>query len=262
MYRRELARTPLLPHEETCRLAWRYINERDLDARDHLIRANMRLVVAIASKYAPHNVSLQDLIADGNIGLMQAVEKWDPARGTRFSTYATWWIKQAIRRSPANNPHAIHVPIYMVHMVRRWRAARLRLEHELRRLPGPTEICDAAAVPEKTVDSVRRAMTALRPAVRPRREDDDNGHEPVEVFVDSRRPDEPAERRGACQFVRKALDRMDERAARVVKLRFGLEGRAPLTLEQVGRELGLTREGVRMIQTRALARLREQLEGR
>lgn len=261
-YAKALSAIPLLDHEETKRLGWRVINEEDQDARDRLVRANLRLVFSIARRYARFGASLSDLIAEGNVGLIRAVERWDPAHGTRFSTYATWWIKQSIRKGRMNTVHPIHIPSHMLHLISESRKALRTLEYQLGRPPTPRELGKALAVSKKTVESLRRATRAIKAPVRAGGHDDEKGAPEVEVFVDRSRPEETAIRRDQLQFVRTSLETMDQRAARVLRLRFGLEGRAPLTLTQVGRELGLSYETIRLIESRALHHLRGRLDRR
>jgi RNA polymerase primary sigma factor len=261
-YTRALAAYPLLDHDETKRLGWLVINDKDWDARDRLIRANLRLVFSIARRYARFGASLGDLIAEGNLGLIRAVERWDPAQGTRFSTYATWWIKQSIRKGRVNTVHPVHIPSHMLHLISQGRRALRALEDKLGRRPTPREVGQEMSISKATVESVRRASGAIRPPIRAGGHDDDSGVPDIAMFVDRTRPEETTIRRDQLRFVEESLDTMDQRTARVLRLRFGLEGRAPLTLTQVGRELGLSYETIRIIESRALSSLRQRLERR
>ena len=259
-YAKSLARIPLLDHEETKRLGWLVINDKNQDARDRLIRANLRLVFSIARRYARFGASLGDLIAEGNVGLIRAVERWDPAHGTRFSTYATWWIKQSIRKGRVNTVHPVHIPSHMLHLISKCRKALRAFDETLGRSPTPRELGKTLSISNATVESVRRATSAIRAPIRAGGHDDGRDMPEVEVFIDRSRPEEPSIRRDQLRFVKESLENMDQRTARVLKLRFGLEGRAPLTLTQVGSELGLSYETIRLIEARALQSLRRRLE--
>ncbi len=260
-YLRQINEVPLLTAEEEKVLGWRIINDNDNAARDHMVRANLRLVVAISKNYMNRGLSLSDLIEEGNIGLIRAVEGFDPAQGARFSTYASWWIKQAIKRTLINAAQPIHIPAYMVELIARWKENSRRLEEELGHPPTMTELAEAMNVPMKKLRIIRRAVKAFQsPQQGPV---DENGEtvDLADLFEDFRhdQPDETIAQSEEFSTLMKLLDAISEREARVLKLRFGLEGKAPLTLKEIGEEVGLTRERVRQIEVAALRKLQAQL---
>jgi len=261
-YLRQINETPLLTAEEEKELGWRIINDNDLDARDRMVRANLRLVVSICKNYVGRGLTLSDLIEEGNIGLIRAVEGFDPAQGARFSTYASWWIKQAIRRTLINANQPIHIPAYMVELIAKWKQAHRKLELDLGRQPSMQEMAGEMKLPLKKVQIIRRALKAFQ----------SRGHAPVDgdgdamdfgdLFEDSRNdtPESAVENDDEYQMILRLIDAIDERDARVLKLRYGLEGQEPLTLKEIGREVGLTRERVRQIEVEALRKIQAQLE--
>jgi RNA polymerase primary sigma factor len=261
LYLKQINEVNLLTAEEEKVLGWRIINDNDHEAKDRMIRANLRLVVSIGKNYAHRGLPLSDLIEEGNIGLIRAVEGFDPAQGARFSTYASWWIKQAIKRTLINAVQPIHIPAYMVELIARWKETSRRLEEDLGRPATSQELAQAMEVPPKKLQIIRRAMKAFHtPPQAPIGEDG----EPIDfadLFADGRqdRPEDKVGRSEEFQTILKLLDAIDERDARVLKLRFGLEGQEPLTLKQIGKEVGLTRERVRQIEVDALKRLQSHL---
>lgn len=262
LYLKQINETPLLTPEEERVLGWRIINDNDLDARDRMVRANLRLVVSICKNFVNRGLTLSDLIEEGNIGLIRAVEGFDPAQGARFSTYASWWIKQAVRRTLINATQPIHIPAYMVELIARWKEAFRELEEELGRQPSMQEIAKRMKLPLKKVQIIRRALKASH----------SRGHAPVDgegetidvgdMFEDTRneQPDETVANNDEFGMIMKLINAIDERDARVLKLRYGLEGQEPLTLKEIGREVGLTRERVRQIEVEALRKIQSQLQ--
>ena len=258
---KQINEVALLTPEQEKDLGWRIINDDDQGAKEHMIKANLRLVIAISKNYAHRGLALADLVEEGNIGLIRAVEGFDPAQGARFSTYASWWIKQAIKRTLINAVQPIHIPAYMVELIARWKQTNRKLEERLGRQPTIQELATEMGLPVKKLLIVRRAVKAYHaPSQAPVKgdgEDADLG----DMFEDTRTtaPEQDVERKEDFSTILKLLDSIDERDARVLRLRFGLEGKEALTLKQIGQEVGLTRERVRQIEVEALKKLHQQL---
>ncbi|MBM4111971.1 MAG: RNA polymerase sigma factor RpoD/SigA [Phycisphaerae bacterium] len=261
LYLREIHDVPLLTLEEEKDLGWRIINDNDLGAKERMIKANLRLVISISKTYANRGLPLPDLIEEGNIGLIRAVEGFDPAQGARFSTYASWWIKQAIKRTLINAVQPIHIPAYMVELIARWKESTRRLEEELGRPPTLHELSKLMKVPVKKLQIIRRAVKAYHAPSQAPSNDDGEAVDFADMFEDTRNdpPQESVAQSEEFKVVLRLLDSIDERDARVLRLRFGLEGKEPLTLKQIGEEVGLTRERVRQIEVAALRKLQQQL---
>ena len=262
IYMKQINEVALLTAEEEKTLGWRIINDNDLEAKEHMIKANLRLVISISKNYSHRGLPLVDLIEEGNIGLIRAVEGFDPAQGARFSTYASWWIKQAIKRTLINAVQPIHVPAYMVELIAKWKDGFRKLEEELGRQPSMQELAQLMNLPLKKVKIIHRAVRAFHaPSSAPRGEDGE-AVDFADLFEDTRQkqPDDTIAQSEEFKIIMKLLDSIDERDARVLRLRFGLEGQEPLTLKQIGHEVGLTRERVRQIEVEALKRLQAQLK--
>jgi RNA polymerase primary sigma factor len=258
-YLREINETNLLSGEEERDLA-RRIATGDVLARDHMVRANLRLVVNIARGYVGKGLGLQDLIEEGNLGLLRAVEGFDPDMGTRFSTYASYWIKQSIKRALINSAKTIRIPAYMVELLSKWRRASARLTEELGRGPTQEEVGRVLGLPRKKLPIIKKAIQIYNSA--PQSDQTDAGWSLGEMVMDERlkAPDEELLDHDVLSTVMELLHTLDVREATVLKMRFGLGDQQAHTLKEIGAELGLTRERVRQIETEALAKLANGLK--
>ncbi len=262
LYLREIGKIPLLTPEEELALAKR-VKTGEKKAKDQMAEANMRLVVSIAKRYVGRGLDLLDLIQEGNTGLLRAVEKFDPDRGFKFSTYATWWIRQAITRAIADQARTIRIPVHMVETINKLLRTQRRLTQELNREPTNEEI---AAAMEMDVDKVEHIMkikqdiSSLDASVRDDEEDSVLGD-----FIedeDAKSPTESASEQLLKEQVKQILGTLTEREQKILKLRFGLEDGKSHTLEEVGQEFSVTRERIRQIEAKALAKLRKHKDTR
>jgi RNA polymerase primary sigma factor len=257
-YLREINETQLLRPEDEQDLAIA-IGNGDVEARDRMVRANLRLVVNIARGYTGKGLGLQDLIEEGNLGLLRAVEGFDPAMGTRFSTYASYWIKQSIKRALINTAKTIRIPAYMVELLSKWRRASTRLAEELGRTPTPEEVARVLGLPRKKLPIIKKAIRIYN--LTPQTDQADAGWSLSDMIMDerARSPEEEMVEHDDLKHALRQLEVMDQREATVLKMRFGLGGHEPRTLKEIGETLGLTRERVRQIETEALAKMADSL---
>jgi RNA polymerase primary sigma factor len=259
LFLNEAGRYPLLTAQEEVELAKR-IERGDKAAKDRMVNSNLRLVVSIAKKYQGHGLSLLDLIQEGIIGLIRAVEKFDWRRGYKFSTYATWWIRQAVQRGVANKSRTIRIPVHIVEREQKIGRATRELTAKLERDPTDEEVAKAAKLPLKQVREVRQAARAVASLDKPVGEDDgaqlgeliptpgESVEEEVHVSLEQ-------------EMLHRALEELPERERDILKLRYGLDGDPdPKSLEEIGRVFGMTRERVRQIEAQALERLSVQRE--
>ena len=258
LYLCEIGPVPLLTREEEVRLA-RRVQKGDESAREQMIKANLRLVVKIASQFDGYGLALLDLISEGNVGLMKAVERFDPGFGAKFSTYAMWWIKQAIRRALANQTRLIRLPVHVHEKLMRISRASNRLHEILGRDPSDEELGQEVRLPEHKVRRLRTA--ALRPTSLDEPAGDDGSKTIAELVADEAavQPENSDDSELAMQALNDALTGLDAREQRVLKARFGLNGGEAHTLEEIGAEIGVTREYVRQIQNRALSKMRRKI---
>ncbi len=259
-YLREINETALLTAQQEKDLA-RRIAVGDGSARDQMVRANLRLVVNIARNYTGKGLSLQDLIEEGNLGLLRAVEGFDPNMNTRFSTYASYWIKQSIKRALVNTAKTIRIPAYMVELLAKWRRASAQLQDELGRPPTQEEVARLLDLPKKKLNIIKKAIRVYNST--PQTEQSEEGWSLGEMLTDERTktPDNEMVEADDLTHVLQLLEKMDKREATILRMRFGLDTEEPKTLKEIGEALGLTRERVRQIESEALSKLAESLSG-
>jgi RNA polymerase primary sigma factor len=258
-YLKEIGEIPLLTRADEQRLGKR-IKKGDRAAREQMIRANLRLVVKIAQDYAGLGLPLLDLISEGNIGLMKGVERFDPNRGTKFSTYGAWWIKQAVRRALANQSKTIRLPVHLVDKLAKMRRIAVQLFDELGREPTDEELAKEIGVTAQRVAQLRRI--SMRPTSLNAMVGDEADAELGDLIADETAvmPGRDLESRNLLKELRSVLHILDERERAILSLRFPLSDETPPTLEQIGKRFKVTRERIRQIQNVALKKLRKALE--
>lgn len=261
IYLTQIEKIPLLTPEQEIDLSRKiHLKNRGSElARQQMIRSNLRLVISIAKRYSNMGLSFSDLVEEGNIGLMRAVEKFNPDRGYRFSTYASWWIKQAIMRALSNQGKTIRIPVYMYDVISKWRRVRDGLTQRLNRLPTRKEIARLMQVPVHKVKEIENI--AGRPSSLNAPVSLDGSAELIDLIEDdqSHSPDVQIGEMLKNERIRQLLDRLDERERKILTLRFGLGEHDPHTLEEVAQQFGITRERVRQIEAMALKKIRLQL---
>ncbi|MCH8215393.1 MAG: sigma-70 family RNA polymerase sigma factor [Planctomycetes bacterium] len=258
-YLREIDAASLLTGEQEHELGQLVVKQNDPWAREQLVRSNLRLVVNIAKKYGGRGISLGDLIEEGNLGLIKAVDYFDPERGTRFSTYAAWWIKQGIKRALLENVQPVHVPTYMVALINQWRKTASELEAQLGRRPTLEEMADIMQVPKKKAKNISRIVDLIAGSTESLGGGEDSDENAaLEATIEDKQAALPGDCMEEMEELAKAvrlLDQIDPREASVLRWHYGLGNKAPLTLREIGEKLGLTRERIRQIRRDALAKL-------
>jgi RNA polymerase primary sigma factor len=265
VYLRQINESPLLTLEEEQSLA-RQLHDIDqqqaYEARDRMVRSNLRLVVTIAKNYAGRGLPISDLIEEGNIGLLRAVEGFDPDQGSRFSTYASWWIKQAIKRALIGAGQPVQIPVYMVEEISKWRQKASELEEQLGRPASNDEIIKALKLPAKRAKIVQNALSALSSSGSSPQMIHDDHLNLSDLVIDERSADAEDklfdEPEG--QAARELLNQLDEREMKIITMRYGLDGHEPMTLKEVGEAIDLTRERIRQLERLALTKLEEYIQ--
>ena len=252
---KDINESPLLTADQERILAERIIQFQDPEARDRMVRSNLRLVVSIAKGFMRRGLSLADLVAEGNLGLLRAVEGFDPSHEVRFSTYAGWWIRQAIKRALVKASQSVHIPAYMVELLNRWRKTSQALEEHFGRPPTAEEITESMQLSRSKAKIVRSAIRAAAPAVRGQASDTDSALGQMLIDYRTPPPDQALLDASQSEDVAELLSQISERQAKILRLRFGLDGQPPLTLKEVGKHVNLTRERVRQLLHEALASL-------
>ena len=265
MYLREIGKIPLLTFEEETELAKRSL-EGDRKAKDRMAEANMRLVVSIAKRYSGRGLDLLDLIQEGNTGLLRAVDKFDPEKGFKFSTYATWWIRQAITRAIADQARTIRIPVHMVETINKLMRTQRCMTQELNREPTDEELAkelDMDIEKIQYITKIKQDITSLDAGIG--RDSDDGEDSTLGDFIedeDSASPEESAATQLLKEQVREVLSSLSDREQKIIEMRFGLNGTKSHTLEEVGLEFAVTRERIRQIEAKALIKLRKHKDSK
>ena len=262
LYLREIGKIPLLSPEEEADLAQRIV-KGDKKAKDKMVESNMRLVVSIAKRYSGRGLDFLDLIQEGNTGLLRAVDKFDPEKGFKFSTYATWWIRQAITRAIADQARTIRIPVHMVETINKVLRTSRKLTQQLNREPTEEEIAKEMEMEVEKVKYVMRIkqdIASLDASVGRDGEDEDSVLGDFVEDEERASPEDSAANQLLKEQIAKIITTLSEREQKIIKLRFGIGGGRPHTLEEVGAEFSVTRERIRQIEAKALSKLRKQKE--
>ena len=259
LYLREIGETPLLTPKEEVALAKR-IKRGDKAAREHMIKANLRLVVKIARDYEAYGLPLLDLINEGNIGLMKAVDRFDPTKGAKLSTYASWWIKQSIRRAISDQSKTIRLPVHVGDKLLHIRRAEAKFQEEFGRLPTNEELSGELGLPAKRIAQYRQASARTASLDAPLGDTDSNTIAEVVADENAETPYEQLEEKTDSTLIHEILTTLDAREQAILRARFGLDGDDEKTLEEIGVTFGVTRERIRQLQEIALAKLRRKID--
>jgi RNA polymerase primary sigma factor len=261
-YLKEIDEASLLTVEQEHLLGKLVVEKNDPWAREQLVRSNLRLVVNIAKKYVGRGMSLGDLIEEGNLGLIKAVDYFDPDYGTRFSTYAAWWIKQSIKRALLANVQSVHIPTYMVALMNQWRHTAAELESRLGRTLDVEEMAEIMHLPLRKAKIIHHIVKILSAVKDASGSDSTDDNQVIEETLQDQNAAKPEDTLVADEEQTKVLGLLNEiepREAEVLRSHYGLDGRRPMTLKQIGKKLGLTRERIRQIQRSALTKLYEYM---
>jgi RNA polymerase primary sigma factor len=264
LYLREIGKIPLLSAEEELELALK-VKDGDKRAKDKMAEANMRLVVSIAKRYSGRGLDFLDLIQEGNTGLLRAVEKFDPDKGFKFSTYATWWIRQAITRAIADQARVIRIPVHMVETINKLLRTQRRMTQELNREPTIDELSKALEMEPEKIEYVMKIKQDIHSLDAGVGRDGDEEESALGDFIedeDTATPEESASNQLLKEQVQDVLSTLSDREQKIVKMRFGLENGKSHTLEEVGQEFAVTRERIRQIEAKALAKLRKHKDAK
>ena len=264
MYLREIGKIPLLNSEEEFELAQRVL-KGEKKAKDKMAEANMRLVVSIAKRYSGRGLDFLDLIQEGNTGLLRAVEKFDPDKGFKFSTYATWWIRQAITRAIADQARTIRIPVHMVETINKLLRTQRRMTQEFNREPTIEELAEELEMtPEKIeyVIKIKQDITSLDAGIGRDGDEEDSTLSDFVEDEDSITPEESAATQLLKEQVKEVLSSLSDREQKIIRMRFGLDNGKNHTLEEVGQEFAVTRERIRQIEAKALAKLRKHKDAK
>ncbi|YCM43647.1 sigma-70 family RNA polymerase sigma factor [Verrucomicrobiaceae bacterium 227] len=258
LYMREISKIELVTPAEEIELA-ALIRQGDEEARNRLVSANLRLVVKIARDYSKYGVPLVDLISEGNMGLMRAVEKFDPKRGGKLSTYASWWIKQSIKRALANQGKTVRLPIHLVDKISRLRRITDSLTEELGREPSNEELSEVLGIPRKKLALLKQAANRPRSLDAPLGEDGQGSLGEMLGDESAENPFEALQEKGMQGALEEVLAILNPRENEIINSRFGLNGKKPMTLDEIGRDFGVTRERIRQLQNMALAKMKKAM---